>query len=151
MLEFPFALFFISIIYMWVLPPIIHMSPIFPPWHFFLCFCMHLRLWFSLWSLSPLCTAGIKRTKLSRRHHKPRQWIQQRENSFRLTAGTECISSAPGWVLEDWTNCAPIRWNYINVTISLSKPAIKKDCLLFHLEIYVIGMMCISNAMKSCK
>lgn len=50
-----------------------------------------------------------------------------------LTAETEWTSDAPGWVLEDATNCGPIGSGKINLAISLSKTA-RNDCLLFHLD-----------------
>lgn len=110
LLDFPFALF-----YLFVLCECIHqlftcLQSFLPD--IFSCFCTHSRLWFSSLNLSPLFTAGIRRSpRFNRRHPKPKQWIQQRETSFGLTAETECFSSAPGRVLEDWINCAPIGWN----------------------------------------
>ncbi len=47
-------------------------------------------------------TAGMRRrARLVRRHHKPREWIRQRGNTFGLTAETTCIFGAPGRVLEN--------------------------------------------------
>lgn len=101
LLDFPFTLFtfFLSIIYLWVLPPILHVSHIFPPWHVFFCLCLPIP---SINSPSSFTAGMRRRTRLVRHHHKPRQWIQQRENTFGLTAETECISRAPGRALEDW-------------------------------------------------
>lgn len=94
------------------------------------------------------CTVGMRkrRKQLVRRHPKPREWIEKRENTF----GHGDWKHLEVLLVECLWNCGPIGRDVTSLAISVSKPPVRMIVYYFIWSIMrVITMTCISNAMES--